>query len=111
MSEARAIGHISQVPLGEGRNFAVDGTVITVFQTRTQEVFATQPRCPHKGGPLSDGLLGGTLLVCPLHDKTFDLRTGEDVAGDCRLRTYPVRVEADGRIMLECVTLKPASWA
>jgi nitrite reductase (NADH) small subunit len=101
MKEERAIGHISQVPLGEGRNFDVDGTIITVFRARTQEVFATQPRCPHKGGPLSDGLLGGATLVCPLHDTTFDLRTGDSLTGDCRLRIYPVRATADGQIMLE----------
>ena len=103
MSKERAIGHISQVPLGEGRNFDVDGTVITVFRTRTQEIFATEPRCPHKGGPLADGILGGTLLVCPLHDTTFDLRTGVSVTSNCRLRTYPVRAAEDGRIMLERV--------
>ncbi len=105
MTQERAIGHISQVPLGEGRNFDVDGTVITVFRTRGQLVFATQPRCPHKGGPLADGLLGGTLLVCPLHETTFDLRTGESVNANCRLRTYPVRTAADGRIMLERVEM------
>ena len=104
MSQERVIGHISQVPLGEGRNFDVGGTVITVFRTRTQEIFATEPRCPHKGGPLADGMLGGTLLVCPLHETTFELRTGESVAGEkCRLRTYPVRAAEDGRIMLERV--------
>ncbi len=100
----KAIGHVSQVPPGEGRNFDVDGVVITVFHTRAGEVFATQPRCPHRNGPLADGLLGGTLLVCPLHEKTFDLRTGASVTGDCAsLRTYPVRATADGRIMLESV--------
>jgi nitrite reductase (NADH) small subunit len=96
----RAIAHVSEVPPGEGRNFDVRGLMITIFRTRTGEVFATQPRCPHRQGPLADGLLGGTLLVCPLHDLTFDLRTGLSVAGDCRLRTYPVRAADDGRIML-----------
>jgi nitrite reductase [NAD(P)H] small subunit len=100
MSEEYMVGHISQVPLGEGRNYDVDGLLITVFRTRTGEIFATQPRCPHRQGPLSDGLLGGTLLVCPLHDTTFDLRTGQSVAGNYQLRTYPVRVADDGRIML-----------
>lgn len=99
----RAIGNLSQIPPGEGRNFDVDGTVVTVFRTRAGEVFATQPRCPHRQGPLSDGLMGGTLLVCPLHDTTFDLRTGCSVAGDYRLRTYPVRATEDGRIMLAFV--------
>ena len=105
MNKERVIGHVSQVPLGEGRNFDVEGTVITVFRTRTAEVFATQSRCPHKEGPLADGLLGGTMLVCPLHDTTFDLRTGESVAGNCRLRTYPVRAAGDGRIILERVAV------
>jgi nitrite reductase (NADH) small subunit len=100
MRDERAIGHLSQVPLGEGRNFDVEGTVVTIFRTRTGEVFATEPRCPHRQGPLSDGLLGGTLLVCPLHDTTFDLRTGESLIGDYQLRTYPVRATEDGRIML-----------
>jgi len=100
MSGERAIGHVSQVPPGEGRNFDVEGLVITVFRTRIGEWFATEPRCPHRQGPLADGLLGGTLLVCPLHDTTFDLRTGCAVAGDYRLLTYPVRVADDGRIML-----------
>jgi nitrite reductase (NADH) small subunit len=100
MNNECAIGHVSRIPLGEGRNFDIDGMLVTVFRTRGGEMFATEPRCPHRQGPLSDGLLGGTLLVCPLHDRTFDLRTGESVAGDCRLRTYPVREAEDGRIML-----------
>jgi nitrite reductase (NADH) small subunit len=103
MINETAIGHVSQIPPGEGRNFDVDGLIITVFRTRTGEVFATQPKCPHKQGPLADGLLGGTLLVCPLHDTTFDLRTGQAVAGDYCLRTYPVRAADDGRIMLSSV--------
>ncbi len=103
MSEETAIGHVSAIPPGEGRNFDVDGLVITVFRTRAGEVFATQPKCPHRQGPLADGLVGGTLLVCPLHDLTFDLRTGEAVSGDLCLKTYPVRAAEDGRIMLALV--------
>jgi nitrite reductase (NADH) small subunit len=103
MNGEHAIGHLTQIPLGEGRNFDIDGTIVTVFRTRSNELFATQPRCPHRQGPLADGLLGGTMLVCPLHDTTFDLRTGESVAGGYCLRTYPVRATADGRIMLALV--------
>jgi nitrite reductase (NADH) small subunit len=104
MRDERSIGHVSQVPLGEGRNFNVDGVVMTIFRTRSGEIFATEPRCPHRQGPLADGLLGGTLLVCPLHDTTFELRTGESLTGTCRLQTYPVRTAEDGRIMLELMT-------
>jgi nitrite reductase (NADH) small subunit len=105
MKSEHAIGHISQVPPGEGRNFDVGDMIVTVFRTRTAELFATQPRCPHKEGPLADGLLGGTMLVCPLHDTTFDLRTGESTTSSCRLRTYPVRADEDGRIMLERIAV------
>ncbi len=103
MNRERSIGHLSQIPLGEGRNFDVEGTIVTVFRTRRGELFATQPVCPHKQGPLADGLLGGTMLVCPLHDTTFDLRTGESAAGGYTLRTYPVRAAEDGGIMLALV--------
>ena len=48
---------------------------------------------------------GGTMLVCPRHDRTFDLRTGESLTSDCQLRTYPVRVAEDGRIMLERIAV------
>ena len=58
------------------------------------------PVCPPKQGPLPDGLLGGPLLVCPLHDRTFDLRAGESLTGDFRLLTYPGRQAVDGQIML-----------
>ena len=58
----RVVGHISQVPRGEGRNFELDGTVVTVFHTRTGAVFARQSRCPHRQGPLADGLLGGARI-------------------------------------------------
>jgi len=104
MRHERSIGHVSLVPPGEGRNFDVDGAVLTIFRTRAGDIFATEPHCPHRQGPLADGLLGGTHLVCPLHDTTFDLRTGESTDGRCRLRTYPVRQSEDGSIMLALAT-------
>ena len=65
-----------QIPVGEGRTFIVGGQPIAIFQTHDGGIYATQPQCPHKHGPLADGLLGGTTLMCPLHDRTFDLKTG-----------------------------------
>jgi nitrite reductase/ring-hydroxylating ferredoxin subunit len=52
MEQERTIGHVEQVPPGEGRNFDIDGAVITVFRTRTEGLFATEPRCPHNYGIL-----------------------------------------------------------
>jgi len=95
-----ALGPIGQIPPGEGRNFEVQGRRIAVFHTRIGEVFATQAECPHRVGPLADGLLGGTTLVCPLHAWKFDLRTGEALYGNCGLATYPVRMSETGEIFL-----------
>ncbi|EIZ77381.1 Rieske (2Fe-2S) domain-containing protein [Novosphingobium sp. Rr 2-17] len=52
------IGPLQQIPAGEGRNFDVGGRTIAVFQAHGGRVFATQPECPHKRGPLANGLTG-----------------------------------------------------
>ena len=109
MSEARVmtdpaeeyrVAGVSEIPPGEGRAFEVEGTRVAVFRTRTGQVFATQAECPHKRGPLADGLVGGTTVVCPLHDRIYDLATGAALVGECDIRVYPVRVAQDGAILL-----------
>ncbi len=93
-----SIGRISQIPPGEGRNFEVRGVRMAIFHARSGEVFATQAACPHRGGPLADGLIDIATVVCPLHDRIYDLRTGAGIGNDCALRTYPVRLAPDGTI-------------
>jgi nitrite reductase (NADH) small subunit len=96
------IASLDQIPKGEARTFEVNGLHIAVYHTHSGEVFATQPDCPHRGGPLADGLIGGTIVMCPLHDRSFDLRTGQNLSGDCAdIRTYPVTLKQDGRIALQ----------
>ena len=94
-----SLGPLAQIPLGEGRNFEIGGTEIAVFHTR-QGVYATQAACPHRQGPLADGLVGGTTLLCPFHAWKFDLTTGEALMGQCGLQTYPVRLTDDGDLRL-----------
>ena len=94
------LGPLHLIPLGEGRNVEIGGERVAVFHTRAGEVFATQANCPHKNGPLADGLVGGQAVICPLHAWQFDLSTGEQLAGSCKLITYPVSVSADGKIVL-----------
>lgn len=94
------IGPKSQIPLGEGRNFDVGGTVIAVFRTHSDMVYATQPDCPHKQGPLADGLVGGTTVICPLHERAFNLETGEESGTECRLTIYPVNTTPEGSIVV-----------
>jgi nitrite reductase (NADH) small subunit len=100
MAREQSIGSVDQIPEGEGRVFDLGGQKIAVFRTRAGSVFAVQPNCPHRNGPLANGLLGTDTLVCPLHDRTFDLGTGRAIGHDDCLRTYPVRLELDGSVLI-----------
>ena len=73
---------------------------IAIFRAADDQVFALDDRCPHKGGPLSQGLIYGKRVACPLHNGQIELESGEAVAPDqgCAHR-HPVRVE-NGRVLL-----------
>jgi nitrite reductase (NADH) small subunit len=95
------VSDIAQIPPGEGRTFAVDGLRLAVFHLRSGEVYATQAACPHAGGPLADGLTGGTTLICPLHERAYDLRTGEGLTDGIPVSVYPASLADDGTIWLQ----------
>ncbi len=95
------LGSINKLPLGEGRVFQIGNTAVVIFRTRGDEVFATQSSCPHKGGPLADGLIGAGKVICPLHAYQFDLATGQPIGQRCEaLKTYPVSLSETGDILL-----------
>ena len=95
------LGLLERIPLGEGRTFRIEDTAVAIFRTRTNEVFATQATCPHKGGPLADGIIGNGKLICPLHAYKFQLVTGEALGHTCgSLETYPVSLDEDGNVLL-----------
>jgi nitrite reductase (NADH) small subunit len=95
------LGPIQCIPLGEGRTFRVRDRTVAIFRTRDSKVFATQPDCPHRGGPLIDGLVGADRVICPLHSFVFNLATGQASENTCeRLRTYPVSLNEAGEILL-----------
>ncbi|MED5609606.1 nitrite reductase small subunit NirD [Pseudomonas sp. JH-2] len=73
---------------------------IALFRTADDEVFALDDRCPHKGGPLSQGLIFGKRVACPLHNWQIELDSGNAVAPDvgCAHR-HSVKVE-NGRVLL-----------
>jgi len=102
MSRTISLNLVSEIPPGEGRTFAsLAGFDIAVFRARSGALYASQAMCPHKGGPLADGLVGGASVVCPLHEKVFDLRTGSCADGTCAIAVYPVTETAEGRISVE----------
>lgn len=100
MSEI-SLGPVDEIPVGEGRAYAVEGRQIAVFRLRDGSLRALDAVCPHRGGPLSDGLADGRVVVCPLHNYTYDLSTGEEVAnGGAGVQSYPVHVDDSGLISL-----------
>lgn len=88
------------VPPGEGRNITLEGKRIAIFRTDTGW-YAVDAVCPHRGGPLADGIVCDHAVTCPLHDRAFDLRTGESPSGD-RVTAYPVEVR-EGGVYVEVV--------
>jgi nitrite reductase (NADH) small subunit len=86
---------LESVPLREGRAVTIGGLELALFNLGVR-VLATANRCPHRGGPLCDGIVSGAAVVCPLHAWKIDLGSGEvqrpGGAGAC-VETYPARVE------------------
>ena len=100
MSSWIEIGGLHDIPRLGARVVRRNGTNIAVFRTEDDEVFALEDRCPHRGGPLSQGLVHGCRVTCPLHNLVLDLKTGTAVAPDeGATRTIPVKLE-EGRIFL-----------
>lgn len=100
MNEWIEVARVDDIPRQGARVVRTAAGDIAVFRTVDDEVFALLDRCPHKGGPLSQGIVHGKKVACPLHDWKIALDTGLAVAPDegCAAR-FPVRVEA-GRVSL-----------
>ena len=100
MNDWVEIGRIEQIPLRGARCVNTPAGKIAVFRTAENQVYAIENRCPHKQGPLSEGIVHGASVTCPLHNWVFDLATGKATGADeGEVRTYPVEV-VDGRIFL-----------
>jgi nitrite reductase/ring-hydroxylating ferredoxin subunit len=93
------LGSIEQIPYGEGRAFDVAGEQIAVFRLRNGQVYALSAVCPHRGGPIADGQIDSRIVVCPLHQNTFELATGCSLTGAEPLRSYGVSVDADDIVL------------
>lgn len=103
------LGPVDDIPKGEARAYAVEGRQIAVFRVRDGSLRALDAACPHRGGPLADGLTDSSVVVCPLHGYTYELATGEEVAhGGAAVAAYPVRADDNGAIVL-CLGGVPAA--
>jgi nitrite reductase (NADH) small subunit len=96
VATAHVVCRAGDVPLGEGRAVTVAGRRIALFNAPTGW-FALDAACPHQGGPLADGILADNCVACPLHDRRFDLRTGECLSGGEAVTAHRVEVR-DGSV-------------
>ena len=84
---------LDDIAVGLGRSFDVGGTAVAVFRGREGQVFAVEGKCPHKGGPLADGMLIGEQVVCPLHAYRYHGTSGAcDQPNACAIEAFPTEV-------------------
>ena len=109
MTEWIDIGAVGDVPVLGSRVVQAPGDDIAVFKAADGTLFALRDRCPHKGGPLSQGMVHGHAVTCPLHNWVISLETGQAQGADqgCAHK-IPLRVER-GRILLGSSALM--AWA
>jgi naphthalene 1,2-dioxygenase system ferredoxin subunit len=101
MSGFMAVCAADEVPEGDVRGFEVAGRAIALYQV-DGAFYATEDRCTHGLASLSDGVVDGELIECPLHFGAFNIRTGAAAAAPCSvaIRTFAVREEA-GQLLVE----------
>ncbi|CAM3282004.1 nitrite reductase small subunit NirD [Paracoccus nototheniae] len=100
------IAALEDIPPQGARVVRTQHGCVAVFRTADDRVFALDDRCPHKGGPLSEGIVHGTQVTCPLHNWVFEMATGQaQGADDGMVATHPVRVEG-GRIWLDASAIR-----
>lgn len=94
------IGTLNDIPKRAARVVKTARGDIAIFRTMDDQLFALDDKCPHKGGPLSQGIVQGDSVTCPLHNWVISLKTGEAQGADqgCT-RTIAVKLQ-EGRILL-----------
>ena len=97
----KQICSIDDIPVLGSRVVASASGDIAIFRNSADEVFAVHDRCPHKAGPLSQGIVHGRQVTCPLHSWKIELETGNAVAPDVGCtRSFAVRL-VDGNVLLK----------
>ncbi len=101
------VGALEDIPKLGSRVVKTPRGCVALFRNSDDEVFALDDRCPHKGGPLSAGIVHGKSVTCPLHNWVISLETGTACGADeGATATHRVRIEA-GRLLLDATSLAP----
>lgn len=94
VNEWREVAALEDIPVLGARVVLTDNEKVAVFRTATDEVFAVEDACPHKRGPLSQGIVHGSSVTCPLHNWKIDLASGEALEPDHGCTAiFPTKVE------------------
>jgi len=104
-----AIGEVSDIPRRGARCVRNGEMTIAVFRTVDDRIFALEDKCPHKNGPLSQGIVHDGCVTCPLHNWVISLESGQAQGADeGAVVTIPVRVE-NGSILLSIAPVRIAA--
>ena len=103
------VGSAADIPLRGARVVKAPGRDIAVFKAADGTIFALNDQCPHKGGPLSQGIVHGRAVTCPLHNWVISLETGEAQGADVGC-THAIAVKVEnGRVLLSAGALAGAA--
>jgi nitrite reductase (NADH) small subunit len=86
--------HVDDVPPGEGRALTIDGRRVAIFRSAAGW-YALDAVCPHRGGPLADGIVCDRAVICPLHERRYDLQTGAPLGAGEGVAAHAVEVRGD----------------
>lgn len=105
-----AAGNLSDIPKQGARRIQFGDKSIAVFRTTADRLFAIEDKCPHKEGPLSQGIVHGNCVTCPLHNWVISLETGEAQGADNgAVLTYRVRASETGEVLLCAADIAPTA--
>lgn len=91
-----AIGSLNDIPRRGARCVKNGGMTIAVFRTADDKVYALEDKCPHRNGPLSQGIVHDGCVTCPLHNWVISLETGKAQGADeGETASFPVRLDGD----------------
>jgi NAD(P)H-dependent nitrite reductase small subunit len=86
---------VDDVPLGEGRALMLGDRRIAIFRSAGGGWYALDAVCPHRGGPLEDGIVCDRAVICPLHERRFDLASGAALSGGDGVVAHAVEVRGE----------------
>ncbi|HPE59810.1 MAG: nitrite reductase small subunit NirD [Thiothrix sp.] len=109
MSKWIEVVELKNIPVLGARLVKTRDQDIAVFRGSSNQVYAIRDACPHRGGPLSQGMMHGSTVTCPLHGWKIDLVSGEALGPDegC-VQVFPIKVE-DGKVLLQLVAEETAA--